>query len=68
LYENPHIHTKDAEGPCPQLVLIGKKKVACSQWLGRETEVGLLGFLGKGPRRSRKRDAAILGKEKRHCT
>jgi hypothetical protein len=24
--------------------------------------------LGKGPRRSRKRDAAILGKEKRHCT
>ena len=50
------------------MVLIGKKKVACSQWLGRETEVGLLGFLGKGPRRSRKRDAAILGKEKRHCT
>jgi hypothetical protein len=30
-------------------------KVASSQWLGRETEAGLLGFLGKKDRKREKR-------------
>ena len=27
----------DAEGPCPQLALIGNKELPYSQWLGRES-------------------------------
>ena len=33
--------------------------------MGRETEVRLLGFLGKGPKKEKERDA-MLGKERRH--
>ena len=38
----------DAEGPCPQLALIGNKELPYSQWLGRGDGVGLLDFLGLG--------------------
>ena len=37
----------DAGGPCPQVALIGNKELLSSQCLGRETEVGLLDYVGK---------------------
>jgi hypothetical protein len=46
-------------------------EVAGDQWLGRETEAVLLGFLGKGPRRSRKNERSTLPgkvKEKKDTT
>jgi hypothetical protein len=48
------------EGPCLQLDLVGK--VVRDQWLGRETEIVLLGFPGQGPRRL----ATLLGKGERY--
>ena len=38
----------DAEGPCPQLALMGNKELLYSQWLGREMEAGLSDLAGKG--------------------
>jgi hypothetical protein len=50
----PKSQHPDAEGPCPQLVSIGKKELPYSHWLGREMEAGLLVYMSKIPREKRR--------------
>ena len=47
----------DAEGPCPQLALIGNEELPYCQWLGRETEGGTFGLHWQG----------TVGKREENC-
>jgi hypothetical protein len=54
----------DAGGPCPQVALIGNKELLSSQCLGRETEVGLLDYVGKRLRGGREENHHDSGAER----